>query len=178
MIFLFNQTGCAEDHKPWTTARGACGDFASPSFFIVSDKRQIRTNRLLPKGSDYFDLVEMMGLEPTAYALRTHRSTSWATSPSFDIIANGEKKDKRLRAFFRKSFAKHWSRFEAARFGAAVVLQGAVCARRGLQVGRASSRFKIKIPNEISSGLQANALRVKAARQITTKKVGVIFTKI
>ena len=69
-------------------------------------------------------VVEMMGLEPTAYALRTHRSTSWATSPSFDIIANGEKKDKRLRAFFRKSFAKHWSRFEAARFGAAVVLQG------------------------------------------------------
>ena len=32
---------------------------ASPSFFIVSDKRQIRTNRLLPKGSDYFDLVEL-----------------------------------------------------------------------------------------------------------------------
>ena len=24
----------------------------------------------------FFDLVEMMGLEPTAYALRTHRSTS------------------------------------------------------------------------------------------------------
>ena len=37
---------------------------ASPSFFIVSDKRQIRTNRLLPKGSDYFDLVETEKSEP------------------------------------------------------------------------------------------------------------------
>ena len=31
---------------------------------LISDKRQIRTNRLLPKGSDYFDLVEMRGVEP------------------------------------------------------------------------------------------------------------------
>lgn len=83
-------------------------------------------------------VVEMMGLEPTAYALRTHRSTSWATSPSFDIIANGEKKDKRLRAFFRKSFAKHWSRFEAARFEAAVVF-----SRRGLRAAGAASRTRV-----------------------------------
>ena len=55
---------------------GACGDFRKPLVFIVSDKRQIRTNRLLPKGSDYFDLVELRGFEPLTYALRTHRSTN------------------------------------------------------------------------------------------------------
>lgn len=37
--------------------------------------KQIRTNRLLPKGSDYFDLVEMIRLELTTYTLRTYRST-------------------------------------------------------------------------------------------------------
>ena len=74
MIFSIYQTGCAEYHKPRKTARGACGIPQAPLF--ISDKRQIRTNRLLPKGSDYFDLVEITGLEPVAYALRTHRSTS------------------------------------------------------------------------------------------------------
>ena len=29
--------------------------------------KQIRTNRLLPKGSDYFDLVELMGVEPMTF---------------------------------------------------------------------------------------------------------------
>ena len=49
---------------------------ASPSFFIVSDKRQIRTNRLLPKGSDYFDLVEIRGVEPLTSYMRSKRSTN------------------------------------------------------------------------------------------------------
>ena len=54
---------------------------ASLLFFIVSDKRQIRTNRLLPKGSDYFDLVEIRGFEPLTYTLRTYRATNCAISP-------------------------------------------------------------------------------------------------
>ena len=73
MIFSIYQTGCAEYHKPRKTARGACGIPQAPLF--ISDKRQIRTNRLLPKGSDYFDLVEMIRLELTTYTLRTYRST-------------------------------------------------------------------------------------------------------
>ena len=48
---------------------------ASLLFFIVSDKRQIRTNRLLPKGSDYFDLVEMPRLELGSYRFAKRLST-------------------------------------------------------------------------------------------------------
>ena len=57
--------------------------FRKPLIFIVSDKRQIRTNRLLPKGSDYFDLVEINGLEPSTSWMPFKRSTRWAISPCF-----------------------------------------------------------------------------------------------
>ena len=60
---------------------------ASPLFFIVSDKRQIRTNRLLPKGSDYFDLVGMVGLEPMTSCMSSMRSNQLSYTPATACIS-------------------------------------------------------------------------------------------
>lgn len=98
--------------------------------------------------------------------------------PELWYYSKRRKKRQTIACIFPKKFCKAlkpfwggaiWSGccFFKARFA-----RGGGCKSDARRLG-----FK-KIPNEISSGWQANALRAKAARQITTKKVGVIFTKI
>ena len=47
----------------------------------MQNKRQIRTNRLLPKGSDYFDLVGTVRLELMTSCMSSMRSNQLSYTP-------------------------------------------------------------------------------------------------